>query len=76
MVFTRSKNFYYKGYVHVNSKGKTLFLHFSESVFKNGYRLRKYWFSGTVNSEKFIPLPDNLIVDERKHNGFCYVKNK
>ena len=38
MVFTRSENQQQKGYVHVNSKGKTLYLHFSESIFQNGYR--------------------------------------
>ena len=77
MVFTRSENQKKKeGYTHVNSRGKTLFLHFSESIFKNGYKLRKYWFSKQINSEKFIPLPENMIVGERSHNGFCYLKCK
>ena len=77
MVFTRSENQQKKeGYIHVNSKGKTLFLHSSESIFSNGYVKRRFWFQSSINPEKFTFLPENLTVGERVHNGFLYVKNK
>lgn len=59
-------------YEHINSKEKKYILHTVKS--RHGADL--YYFSGTLNEERAIDLPDGFTVVESPKSGLPLLKRK